>query len=185
MTILLALAYAIIAALLLNLGLAAAWSARVKIGAVLLVSLFYGLTYLGIRALEGWPTGEPVPADFRLHWISIDEPDKATGSDGAIYFWVRSLDEAELPVGEPRAHVVPYDDETAGSAREALEQLQGGKRLNGQMTMNVIEPSEGEPEEASPFSDSSAGNDPEGPEERLIFEFREVPPPTLPSKPPL
>ena len=185
MTILLALAYAIIAALLLNLGLAAAWSARVKIGVVLLVSLFYGATYLGIRALEGWPTGETLPGDFRLHWISIDEPDKATGSEGAIYFWVRSLDEAGLPVGEPRAHFVPYDEETADEAREALERMEGGKRLNGQMTMALIEPSESDPEETSTLRDSARGNDPDGPEERLVFEFRDVPPPTLPAKPPL
>ncbi len=185
MTILLALAYAIIAALLLNLGLATAWSARVKVGAVLLVSLFYGMTYLGIRALEGWPTGEPLPGDFRVHWISVDEPDKASGSDGAIYFWVRSLDEAGLPIGEPRAHAVPYDEQTADAAREALARMEGGKRLDGRMTMTVIEPSERDPEEASVLSDAAVGNDPNGPEERLVFEFRDVPPPTLPAKPPL
>ncbi len=185
MTILLAQAYAIVAALLLNLGLASAWSARVKAGVVVLVSLFYGATYLGIRAIEGWPTGVPLPGDFRLHWISIDEPDKTTGSDGAIYFWVRSLDEARLPVGEPRSHFVPYDQETADAAREALERMEGGKPLNGQMTMRMIDPSEGEPEEASTLGDSSQGNDSHGPEERMIFEFLDVPPPTLPAKSPL
>ncbi len=183
MTLLLALAYAVVAALLLNLGLASRWSVRVKAGAVVLVSAFYGASYLGIRALEGWPTGEPLPADFRLQWISVEEPDKVTGSDGAIYFWVRALDEAGLPVGEPRAHTVPYDERTADEARAALEELQGGKRLVGRMTMGLIDPVERDPDLASTPSEPTGEGSPTGAEERWLLEFREVPLPNLPSKP--
>lgn len=185
MTVLLALAYAAVAALLLNLGLASAWDPRVKAGVILVVSLLYGGTYLGIRSLEGWPTAEPTPEDFRLHWIAVDEPDKKNGAEGAIYFWLRELDEADRPVGEPRAHVLPFDEETAGAAREALEMLQDGKRLNGRITLGLIDPAEDE------LDDSPAPRDPAGQgqlttaEERLLFEFREVPPPDLPPKPPL
>ncbi len=126
MTVVLAICYAAVAALLLNLNVATAWSWRVKAGSIALVTLFYGATWIGLQSLEGWPTSQPVPERFRLQWVAIDEPDKRTGSDGAIYFWVRDLDGEEVAGGEPRAHVVPYDAGTADAAREALALLQGG-----------------------------------------------------------
>ena len=54
MSLLLALAYVAVAALLLNLNVTSAWSAPVKAAAIAVVSLLYGGTYLGIRTLEGW-----------------------------------------------------------------------------------------------------------------------------------
>ena len=129
MTLLLALGYAAIAALLLHLSIASTWSVRVKVAAIVLVTGFYGVTYAGLRQLEGWPTREPAPAEFRLHWVTVEEPDKQSGADGAIYLWLRALDAAGRPNGEPRAHALSYDEATADAAREAMAALQGGKRL--------------------------------------------------------
>lgn len=184
MTLLLVLAYVAVAALLLNLCVASPWNASVKAGAIALVSLFYGATWFGIGSLQGWPTRQPMPEDFRVHWIAIDEPDKRTGSDGAIYFWLRALDEAELPTGEPRAHVLPYEQETAETARLALEALQGGKRLNGRLTMGLIDPGEADPDEDLASADEPAPSGSADLENRPRFTFREVAPPDLPPKPP-
>ena len=185
MSLLLALGFVAVAALLLNLNVASAQSASVKAGAIVVVSVLYGGTYLGVRALEGWPTEEPLPEEFRVHWIAVDEPDKRSGAPGAIYFWVRELDEAGLPRGEPRAHVLSFDEATAEAAREALETLQGGKPLNGELVFG-----DGDSEEDLTDVVANArdpGNRPSlGPTEpRPRFRFREVPPPDLPTKPPL
>jgi hypothetical protein len=180
-TVLLALCYTALAALLLNLNVATAWSWRVKAGSIALVSVFYGATWFGLQALEGWPTAQPLPERFRLQWIAIDEPDKRSGSDGAIYFWVR-LDGDEVAGDEPRAHVVPYDGETADDAREALAMLQGGRRVEGRLTKGLIDTSV-EESDAPDIGEEAAGSG--GLDDRPRFEFREVPPPDLPAKPPL
>ncbi len=182
MTLLLALAYAAVAALLLNLGLASPWDPRLKAAAVVAVSLLYGGSYLGVRSLQGWPTSQSTPENFRVHWIAIDEPDKSSATDGAIYFWLRELDDGNLPTGEPRAHVLPFDAETAEAAREALEVLENGKQVNGRITLGILDPAdEASPDAPRPLArgEGQLGGD----EARLVFEFREVPPrPTYPRR---
>ncbi|MCH2173433.1 hypothetical protein MK489_21875 [Myxococcota bacterium] len=176
------LCYVAVAALLLNLNVASAWGWKVKTGAILLVSALYVVTWFGIQGLEGWPTGNPPPERFRLQWLTIDEPDPSAGEDGAIFFWLRYFDRSGRE-SEPRAHVLPYDDSTVRSAREALELLQRGKRVEGRLTMQPIEPNREQPEEQKGGSErtlSTRG----GLEDRPHFEFREMPPPDLPAKRP-
>ena len=127
----LTLAYAAVAALLLNLNLATRWSAVVKVGAIVVVSGLYVVAWQGHRGLLGWATTEALPQEFRLHWITADEPDKKTGADGTIYYWIRALDEAGLPDGEPRAYRARWTEETAQVAEAALEHLGEGQLLNG------------------------------------------------------
>ena len=180
MSVLLTLAYAAVAALLLNLGLESRWSLRVKLGAVVVVSLLYYGTYVGLRSMQGWPTGDPPPEEFRLHWVAIDEPDKASGAAGAIYLWLRDLDDAGSPTGPPRAHVRSYDPETAQAAAEALALLEGGKPVNGRV--NFSAENSAELTDDSGYDESNRREiEAEG---RSHFEFRQVPPPDLPPKPP-
>ena len=183
MSLALALCYAAVAALLLNLNVASAWGWKVKVGAILLVSVLYGVTWYGIIGIEGWPTEEQMPERFQLQWLTIDEPDPSGDSEGRIYFWVRSTGGGGAP-SEPRAHALPYDDPTADSAREALQLLQEGKRVEGRMTLQPLAPDREQPEEDT---ESEAGAVPPGggPQDRPRFEFREMPPPDLPAKPPL
>ena len=101
--IVLALAYAATAALLLNLNLTTPLARWIKYTSVVGVSVLYVVTWHGLGDLLGWATSEPMPEDFRLHWVVIEEPDKARGGDGKIYFWIRELDEAGLAEGAPRA----------------------------------------------------------------------------------
>ena len=106
--VLLSIAYAAVAALLLNLNLATRYAWWVKGAAIVLVSGLYAGSWSGLSGLMGWATVATMPEDFRVLWIAMDEPDKATKEPGFIYFWVRELDEAGLPVGEPRAHRVVW-----------------------------------------------------------------------------
>lgn len=174
-------AYVAVAALLLNLNLATRWGGVVKACAIVLVTVFYAVAWRGHLGLLGWATTAPLPDEFRLHWITIDEPDKATGADGTIFFWVRELDRAGLPRGAPRAHRVRWDEQTAEAAEEALVELEGGKPLNGRMSRQVVDPDarpppvEGVDYRGDPTASASGG-------ERPRFEFSRVPPPALPPK---
>ena len=110
--------------------------------------------------------------------MTVEEPDKQTGADGAIYLWLRGLDEHGRPEGEPRAHALSYDQATADEARKALAALQGGKRLNGHLTRGHMDPSDREDDGDAipPGADGDDGAEPSH------FEFLEIPPPDLPPK---
>ncbi|MBG72389.1 MAG: hypothetical protein CMQ50_05780 [Gammaproteobacteria bacterium] len=177
--IVLALAYAVTAALLLNLNLATRLARWIKFTAVVGVSTLYIVTWHGLSDLLGWATREPMPVDFRLHWVVIEEPDKAAGAEGKIYFWIRELDEAGLAEGAPRAYQVPWDEETAEAAEEALEELEGGQLLNGRMSRQIINPDLISPDPTAQYRQDESGSS--GQQSR--FEFIRLPPPTLPPKP--
>jgi len=176
-------AYVAVAALLLHLNLATRWNVFVKAGAVVVVTGLYAVAWQGHKELLGWATGEPLPDEFRVHWVAIDEPDKATGTAGTIYYWVRELDSAGLAYGQPRAHRVAWDEATAEAAEAALEQLEDGELLNGRLSRQVVDPTaspqpvEGADYDGGDLSSSASGDRPR-------FEFTRVPAPALPSKPP-
>ena len=181
MSLLLAVCYAAVAALLLNLCLATSWSARVKFAAIAAVSLLYGGTWLGLQALVGWPTDADMPDRFEVQWVTIDEPGPR-GEPGAIYYWVRAFG-TDAGRERPRAHALSFGDANADAAREALSLLQEGKRVEGRMTKELIEVSRDASEEPAALDDGRRPGD--GPQDRPRFEFREMPPPDLPAKPPL
>ena len=90
----LSVTYAVVAALLLNLNLGTRASPRIKGTAIVLVTVLYAGTWFGTRNLLGWASPDPIPENFRVLWISMDEPDKSSGTPGSIFFWLRQLDEA-------------------------------------------------------------------------------------------
>jgi hypothetical protein len=179
--LILSLGYAAVAALLLNLNLATRHGPWIKGGAILVVSLLYAGTWYGTRSLLGWPSPDPVPEEFRVLWISMDEPDKSARTPGAIYFWLRELDEAGLPVGPPRAHRIPWDEASAEAAQDALERMEEGEALNGRLGRNLVDAATPAEEGARYAGDGTAAGE-DGP--RPDIEFVRVPPPTLPPKGP-
>ena len=181
MSLTLAVCYAAVAALLLNLNLASGWSTRVKFGAIGLVSLLYAGTWIGINGLVGWPTEEAMPDHFQLQWVTIDEPG-SQGEPGAIYYWVRAFGDG-AGRERPRAHALPFDEANSEAAREALNLLQEGKRVEGRITKQLIKPKREASDGPSEPDDGRRPGD--GPQDRPRFEFREMPPPDLPAKPPL
>ena len=175
----LALAYAALVALLANLNLRTRLPRTVKAGAILAVTGLYVAAWQAHKGLLGWATPEPMPEQFRLHWVTVDEPDKASGGTGAIYFWVRELDAAGLALGEPRAYRIPWDEATAEEAEEALARLHDGEPLNGFLSRQTLAP---EDEAQIEGADYGSGFDSAVSGDRPRFEFSRVPPPALPPK---
>ena len=150
-----------------------------KLGLVVITSMFYMVTWFHILGLLGWATPDPTPEAFRVHWIYIEEPNKAKGDPGTIYYWVSALDDAELVSGPPRAHRIRWTIEAAKAAQDAKNRLDAGELLNGRISHNVLDGEKPGGEEPP----AGKGQSPEGNDnERPAFEFTAVVPPTLPVK---
>ncbi len=179
----LSLAYAAIAALLLNLNLSKPQSKWIRIGAILLVSGLYIGTWYGYQSTTGWASSAHLPDSFRVLWITIDEPDKAGGEPGHIYYWIRHLDEAGLPDGAPRAHSIDWQEAAAKAAQDALAAMSEGEQVNGRLSRNLISageppvPGDNEGYSGEQAVSGAGGGQPE-------IEFIRVPPRELPAKPP-
>src|SRR6201998_4222172 len=111
------LSYVVVSVLLLSLNLASRWYWGVKAAAIAVTSLFFGVSYVSIAGLIGWPSEARVPEHFQLDWGTVVEPDKLNGSPGAIYLWVEALDENNMSSGTPRAFRVQYRRELRAPVR--------------------------------------------------------------------
>jgi len=102
-----------LAALLANIGLWSAHRLRVKLGALIAAALFLPTAYMSLVSLLSRP--KPI----ELEWTQ-PAPDETTllasqmKEDVAIYLWV---DRQGLM--EPRAYVLPWDEELARELHEA------------------------------------------------------------------
>ena len=67
--------YVLLGVLLLSLNLRSRWSWWIKVGAILLTSSAYYLTYHSVNELKGWPVPDPLPERFSVHWVQVAEPD--------------------------------------------------------------------------------------------------------------
>lgn len=168
--------YLLIASLLLIFCLFSSFSKNIKILGILIVTIFYFFTWQGYVGLMGWPSEQELPENFRISWVVIEEPNKQTKEDGAVYLWVRSISQTGMDKGKPRSFKISWSEESHKKAQLALSKLREGKQLNGKKTYGLIEENEGT--KASPY-DSYVGESEEG---TPSFEFAEVPPPSLPPK---
>jgi hypothetical protein len=179
-SITLSLAYALVAALLLALCVGTKLSHLVKASMVVLVSAFYIFTWFGYRDSLGWATQASMPESFRVLWITIEDPDKRSKEPGAIFFWLRTTDEAGIPVGDPRAYKMPWSIELAEKAQVALDKMDEGEQLNGRRSNNILTDQDKSdlPEDGYEQGDTPSGEDGFSPS----FDFIEIPPPSLPKK---
>lgn len=122
------LAYVLLAVLLLSLNLRARWHWSVKAFAVVLTSVFYFVTWWGLRESEGWPTRADPLAEFELLAFDVRQPDKRTDSPGAIFLWIRPSHAVE---GTPRAYRLAYSEELHKAVLDAGERLRRGRRQQG------------------------------------------------------
>ena len=173
---LLTLAYVAVAALLLNLNLATPRRGVVKVTAIALVTALYVGAWHGHKALLGWASDDPLPERFRLHYATVDDPDKASRTPGTIYLWVSSLD-GPAGMREPRAYRITWDADTARAVLDALAEVERGVAMEGHATglsetgrVRMVEPAE------RVQAGGDAENSPRG------IEFRPVPTPPLPPK---
>ncbi len=181
----LGLAYAAIAALLLNLNLPNTFPKRysraIKISAIIIVSLLYAGTYHGSQNLRGWAIQKAPPNPFKLHWAIVEEPDKIKRTDGAIYILGQAMRANGSPTGSPRLYELPFTPELAEEIDEALSKKEDGKPLEARLSYKAANP-DSEMEEIKKRDGNKSRPDSAGDEERLKLEFRELPTPDLPPK---
>lgn len=178
---LLSVAYALTAVLLLNMNLATTYSFQVKAGVILLVSSLYAGTWFGYQNLTGWATNQPLPDEFRLIYLSIEERVRASDDPGYIYYWVRPLDEAGLPYGPPRAHRIRWSESEAENAEAAMSAIEDGEELNGAWSRNLM----ASQEDGEEISDYAGELSVTGENGGLVnIRFMRAPRRTLPPKPP-
>ncbi len=103
----LAIAFALLASLLLALCVRGLWPAWVKCAVIVLVSGFYLYHYKTLEQALGWPTFQSPPEKFLLIAHQVIEPDPANGSEGAIYLWAASIDSSSVE-DTPRSYALPY-----------------------------------------------------------------------------
>ena len=104
-------AFVLLAMLLLSLNLYSNWSWPVKASAIVLVSLFYLISYFSFPPLLGWPTKDNnIPERFRLVAAHVQEPDKIAGTDGAIYLWISDMTSGRNSK-IPRAYQLPFNND--------------------------------------------------------------------------
>ena len=172
---LLTLAYVAVAALLLNLNLATPRRGAIKVIAIVLVTALYVGAWQGHKALLGWASDDPLPERFRLHYATVEDPDKASRTPGTIYLWVSSLD-GPAARREPRAYRITWDAETARAVLDALAEVERGVAMEGS-TKGLSETGRVrmvEPAERAQADDAGASPG--------KLDFRPVPTPALPPK---
>lgn len=104
------------------------WQTR-RLLAILLVVLpcFYVLHFVGLRALTGWPSDAAPPDEFELIYEHVMEPDKNSGTAGAIYLWLAT------PASDaPRAYRLPYSKPLHEQVTQAADRRSSGKAQIGQ-----------------------------------------------------
>jgi hypothetical protein len=189
-------AYALLGVLLLGASVYARLPLSVKAGAILVTSTFYVVSFLGMRALLGWSSIDPLPAHFKLLGARIVEPHSLAGDPGAIHLWVEALDEDNRPSGVPRAYRLPYTAKLAEKTEAAVQASAEGKPQEGGHTADFGTGEGGTSEltarEATPSSiTTTSGGDPASggpldpafaPDHSGGIVFSPLPPPRMPQK---
>lgn len=125
-TLLLSAGYLLPIALLALFTVGRRWSTRRMTPVLAALPLFYLAHYLGLEAIQGWPTEAPLPDDFRLLAHAIQEPGPGAGDSGEILLWVR-----QGPDEPPRAHRLAYDRQLHQALTAAAERRAGGRPQRG------------------------------------------------------
>lgn len=159
--------YVLLAALLLLVLVYGRIHSAFKLVLVVLVSVLYHFSYQGWKQVQGWPSQTKLPEHFLLHASVIDEPDQDKGTKGKIFIWASEL-EGSFPAAEPRAYIMPYDQEIHSSLEDALRNMRNG----------VVELGAKKSKEAGKNADYRKGVG----EENFILEFTPLPDPALPEK---
>ena len=185
-------AYVLVTTLLLSLNLTSLWRWWIKAAAIVLSTVFFGVTYIAINGLMGWPTSHKLPSRFSLVSSMINEPNKRTRDPGHIYLWLAELDENNIPSGTPRSYQIGYTSALARKIADAQE-----KHDRGQEVMGVLSDHQPSPD-AEPRSDIKTGrtqdnNGQEAPATDTVsikevgddLTFEDLPPVVLPDKGPV
>ena len=115
--------YVLIGFLLVVFNLRTNFHWLIKAIMIILVTLFYILTYKSFKNLLGWPSSESLPDRFRLVAAQIYEPNALINSEGAIFLWVTDMNDL-AGLGTPRSFTIKYNKEYySNSTLEPNEEL--------------------------------------------------------------
>ena len=160
--------YVLLAALLVLVLLYGRLHYVIKMILVVSVSALYFYSYDGWKQVQGWPTQTTLPDHFLLHASVIEEPDQEKGTNGQIFIWASTL-QGSFPSSEPRAYVVPYNQEVHSTLEDALRNMRNGNVRLGAKTIIG-------PEFQNTKYRSGVG------EESYKLEITPLPDPSLPEK---
>ena len=179
-------AYVVVAVLLLSLNLTSRWKWWVKAVAIVVTGIFFIQAYIQTYALLGWPTDTDLPRHFQVLWAKVEDPNKFTGAEGAIFLWVDELDEFNLPIGVPRSHKLPFTPGLADAVVKITGRIRAGMDVAG-----IAELADDEESTSSRMmKDVTAPEDLTGgqfqvdvfPDQIQTLQFEDMPPPILPDK---
>jgi hypothetical protein len=127
--------------------------------AICCLPVFYGVHFLLLEKLQGWPSGAELPAAFELLAFTVEEPQPGANQAGHILIWARETD-----ADSPRVHRLDYDRDLHENLSDAGERIASGTVQYGKRTTSV--------------SDSGGATD------RVIdgYRFSSQPPKSLPPK---
>lgn len=150
----LTIAYGLLAAIAMLLLFNSRIPGILRGGLTVAVVVLMFLTYRGIGDLRGLPSDDVLPDKFRLYWAKIEEPDKLSGAPGSVFLWIRELDEDNYELGLPRAHKLPYSEELASLVIGAMQQIQAGEDVSGEVDAEAEEEETSEELSLEVISDS-------------------------------
>ena len=185
-------AYIIVTMLLLSLNLTSLWRWWIKAAAIILTTVSFGVTYLAINGLMGWPTAQKLPTRFSLVSSVISEPNRRTNSPGHIYLWAAELDANNIPAGTPRSYQISYSAALARKIAGAQEKHDRGMDVMG-MIADHQPPPDAQPRDNIKLGRMQDNNGQQSPatdtvsikEEGDDITFEDLPPVLLPDKGPL
>jgi hypothetical protein len=185
-------AYGAVTMLLLSLNLTSLWRWWVKAAAIIITTVFFGVTYNSVNGLMGWPTTQKLPPRFNFVSSHVTEPDRRTQTPGHIYVWANELDVNNVPSGAPRSYQLDYSDTLARKITGAQEKRDQGLEVMGLASDSQL------PKRADPRSDIKLGQiqDNKGQQSPATdtvpfredgddISFEDLPPVILPDKGPL
>jgi hypothetical protein len=197
------LGYAVLAVLLLGLGLEARLRWWIKATAIVVTSGFMIVVFFATNGLLGWPARGALPPRFQLLWTRVVEPDPKSGDAGAVFLWVEEMDDNNVPTGTPKSYRLPYshpladksiaarDEIIAGHPQQGLAgELEGQDDATGERTDSPSSQAEAHPPQAPMAGDTRAEPGTARIDMNALLaemqpvRFRPMPPPTLPPKVP-
>ena len=136
------IAFVVISSILLWFVIGSKGNWFVKVCVIAATLLFSLVIWNSLEGIQGWPTKDELPAKFLLHWAVVVEDNKDTKEPGAIYLWVKDVEEKEnanwfsiLPkdiTKSPRVYKIPYSRKTHEQLQKAIEGIKKGKRYVGE-----------------------------------------------------
>lgn len=123
-TFTLVLAYGVLGLLLLSVLLRTGLPRTIKATLTILLGSFCLVTFVSVPAALGWANGEPPPR-FKLIAYHVTEPDKAEGSDGAIFLWASDLTDGAAQ-STARAYRVKFTNAVNATITKAGEKMRQG-----------------------------------------------------------